>query len=91
MRALNPFTRGYAGAFARLKLAGTTTAKKIGRTCTSLMETNVLPSSEDFEAPMPPVGKAWVRQVPGTALWLWYTFTDDTVTLRALTTAPPEI
>ena len=55
------------------------------------METNVLPSSEDFEAPMPPVGKAWVRQVPGTALWLWYTFTDDTVTLRALTTAPPEI
>jgi hypothetical protein len=49
----------------------------------------MLPLDGDVDGLIPPSLPAYVHRVPGTALWLWYTATADTVTVRALTAAPP--
>ena len=81
---------GFMRAASRLCGGGTSAGKKLWATARSLEHEDPLPGLEDYEAPIPPVEMAWVRHVPGTTLWLWYKFTDETVTLRALTTVPPE-
>ena len=82
-------TRGYLRSAARLGVEGTSAGRKLGRTINAVAAASTLPGSGDGVGIMPPSVTAWVRRVPGAALWLWYTFTDETLTLRALTDTPP--
>ncbi len=47
-----------------------------------------LPGPLDFRAMMP-VGEVWVRRVPGVALWIYYTFSDDQLTVFSLNNREP--
>jgi hypothetical protein len=83
-------TRGYVRSSLRLGArSGTTTGRKVAATIRALEHARTLPDADDVEALIPPVLRAYIRQVQGTSLWIWYTATDEAVTLRALTVGPP--
>ena len=83
-------TRGYRQGIDRLGVrGGTPVHRSIAATIRSLAGAAVLPEPGDLEGLIPPTLRAHVRRVPGTQLWLWYTETDEVVTLRALTAVRP--
>jgi hypothetical protein len=50
---------------------------------------NPLPGVQDTASIIPPVAMAYVRRVAGANLWLWFTYDNAHVYLRAVTTPPP--
>jgi hypothetical protein len=60
----------------------------MGRTV-ALLARQALPGVADFEAPIPPVGRAWVRRVQNENLWIWFRWDDVAVILLTVTTSPP--
>jgi hypothetical protein len=48
-----------------------------------------LPGAQDFEALIPPVGVAWVRQVAGVRLWVYFRFNDHEIEALALMDTEP--
>ena len=53
------------------------------------LEVEDLPGVTDFEAAIPPTGRAWVRRVRGENVWLWYRASDDELVLVTVTRVPP--
>ena len=86
---LHRLTRSYARAYARLGIAGSPRGLAVTATLRGLAEAPTLPEPRDAEALIPPVLSVHVRRVPGANLWIWYTADDATLTLHALTDAPP--
>jgi hypothetical protein len=60
----------------------------VGRTVLVLAN-NPLPGALDYEALVPPTGRAWVRRVANENLWIWFRFDDSALTLLTLTASPP--
>jgi hypothetical protein len=48
-----------------------------------------LPGPMDFRTAVPDVDTAWVRRVPGASLWVYYSFTDDELTVWSLNNREP--
>jgi hypothetical protein len=82
-------THGYLRGAARLKVEGTSAGKKLARMINTLAAAETLPGPNDTVGILPPSATAWVCRVTGTSLWLWYQFSDEVLTLKALTNAPP--
>ena len=90
MSRLVRLTPGYARSAQRLGVRpGTEIGLKVARVIRALAGARALPEPGDIEGLIPPSLPAFVRRVDGAALWLWYTASPDTLTLRALTGAPP--
>ena len=49
----------------------------------------VLPGPLDFKTAMPVVDEAWVRRVPGSSLWLYYTFDENELIVWSLNNREP--
>jgi hypothetical protein len=48
-----------------------------------------LPEAMDRYVPIPPVRFAWVRQVTGQALWIFYRFDDAELVLLTMSSRQP--
>jgi hypothetical protein len=81
-------TRGYFRNAQRLTHSPETRRKVIAE-ADVLAAAPSLPGPDDMPGLIPPGLAAFVRRVPGLALWLWYTATADTLMVHALTDAPP--
>ena len=82
-------TAWYARELGRTLQRGSPGAVAVARAVRALMEAAELPGASDFEATVRPVGRAWVRRVPGFNLWLWYRWKDEELVLVTVTTVPP--
>lgn len=69
---------------------GTPEAKALVSTIRKLIA-EPLPGADDYEALLPSIGAAWVREVRGSRLWVYYGFRDDPpeVTFYSLSRVPP--
>jgi hypothetical protein len=79
---------GYARGSARLVKSPATRAK-VSACVRALMNAPELPGPADVATIIPPTRAAYVRQVPGLALWIWYSATPEVLTLYLLADAPP--
>lgn len=82
-------TRGYFRNAQRLT-STPETRRKVNAEAEAIGAAETLPGPDDSPALIPPGLAVHVRRVPGLALWIWYTADDETLTLRALTDAPPQ-
>jgi hypothetical protein len=64
-------------------------AKALAATIAAIAEAERLPGFLDERAMMPPTRSAFVRQVAGYSLWLWYDATDAEIRLLTLSRVPP--
>lgn len=78
----------YQRARGRLVLPGTSGARGLAATIARL-QSGELPGPLDAETLVPPVARWWFRRVPGTNLWVLFTFDASSVTLRSVTDHPP--
>lgn len=77
--------RGYWITARRLAPVGSSTAAKVTAELRRLeSQWPALPAPGDVEVEAPPVAVYWMRRVPGTALWLYYSIGTEGVTVRAL-------
>jgi hypothetical protein len=53
------------------------------------LQGETLPGPNDAETMMPPVAIYWFRRIPGHNLWLYFSFSDTSVTAVSLTQRPP--
>ena len=72
----------------RLVRPGTSSAQGLAATIARLQLAE-LPGPLDSETMAPPVARWWFRRVPGSNLWVLFTFDAVSVTLQALTNNPP--
>ena len=90
MKRVPKLTRRYLRCAERLAVVpGSARGRAVGLTIAALGADPVLPAPGDTRALIPPTGEAFVRRVPGRNLWVWYTVSDDTVSVVALTADPP--
>jgi hypothetical protein len=93
-------TKRYLRARARLGVrAGTAEGRDVAREAGRLEKADVLPLPGDVYTLLPHEKGtdvstavqvlAHVHRVPGRNLWLWYWWTNDELTLVALTKVPP--
>jgi hypothetical protein len=47
------------------------------------------PDRSIFGTATPEADEAWVRRVPGASLWVYYTFTEDELTVWSLNNREP--
>jgi hypothetical protein len=76
-------------AYLRLRIRGTATAKNVGKTIDAIARASEIPGPGDIDAIIPPTQHAYVRRVPGCALWIWYQASDTDLWLLSLTNVPP--
>ena len=88
MSRLVQITHAFARSRARLTHDEARRAK-LGATIRALAAATTLPGPQDDAVMIPPVVSAHARRIAGENLWIWYTADDATLTLRALTDAPP--
>lgn len=69
-------------------IPGSRRGAAVSRTVAALASAT-LPGAADYEAPLPPVGRAWVRHVLNENIWLWFRFNDQDLILVTVTTSPP--
>lgn len=90
MTRIPKLTRRYLRNAERLAVVpGSARGRAVGLTIAALGTEATLPAPGDTRALVPPTGEAFVRRVPGRNLWLWYTVTNDVVTVVGLTADPP--
>jgi hypothetical protein len=83
-------TRRYLRSAERLAVVpGSARGRAVGQVIAALAADATLPAPGDMRALIPPTGSAFVRRIPGRNLWLWYTLSEDAVTVIALTADPP--
>lgn len=68
---------------------GSVASGDAARTMRQLATADTLPLPGDVRAAMPPTGVAYVRRVLGRNLWLWYAFSDTTLSVLTLASTPP--
>ncbi len=61
----------------------------LGAAVRTLAEADVLPTSADILALIPPTNRAHVRRVRGHNLWLWWKVEGNELRLLFVTTSPP--
>ena len=88
MQRVPRLTEGFIRRRRALGLTSGASATALARTVGALAR-GPLPGAADFETLVPPVRRYWVRRVSGFNLWVFYTFSDDNVTLRTLSNSPP--
>lgn len=68
-------------------------AQAVSATLGRLMGADVLPGPLDVQGliPQPQVGVAWVRQVVGVRLWIFFRFDEDEVEVLAMTAVEPAL
>jgi len=82
-------TTWYRRTAVPLLTPGSTSARAVGRAVGALADAGTLPGATDYEAEARPVGRAWIRRVGGSNLWIWFRFTGDELVLLTVTAVPP--
>ena len=82
-------TPGFARARSRLGIhTGSERARTLAACLSSLASSETLPGVVDFEAEFKP-GTAHVRRAGAANLWVWFRFSEDSVTILSVTNTPP--